>query len=76
MLINKDQNYQKMTKLVTDQQKMIPTILVTNVILTKKYQKMTILVTDHQEMSPTFLVTNVMLTNVGYDLSENDKAGY
>ena len=55
---------------------MTPTILVTNVILTKKYQKMTILVTDHQEMSPTFLVTNVMLTNVGYDLSENDKAGY
>ena len=75
-MLNAEQNYQKMTKLVTDQQKMTPTILVTNVILTKKYQKMTILVTDHQEMSPTFLVTNVMLTNVGYDLSENDKAGY
>ena len=37
-MLNAEQNYQKMTKLVTDQQKMTPTILVTNVILTKKYQ--------------------------------------
>ena len=37
---------------------------------------MTKLVTHQQKMSPTFLVTNVMLTNVGYGLSENDKASY
>ena len=33
-MLNVDQKYQKITKLVTDQQKMTMTILVTNVILT------------------------------------------